>query len=169
MDELVVVVVQQRFVAILWPLLSAKNRGKAYVSSEVRGTFGYLDPEYQNNRQVNSSADVYSFGVVLLQILSGEKVINLNQKKLMPLDKMAKALVRGGSIADFADPRFEGEYSAEAFNITLQLALSCTGLKQQRPSMEQVVVKLEEALEISIKAKASSPELTPEWPSSSTE
>ncbi|KAI6700661.1 hypothetical protein NL676_014985 [Syzygium grande] len=143
--------------------------GEAYVSSEVRGTFGYLDPEYQNNRQVNSSGDVYSFGIVLLQILSGKKVINLNQKIPMPLDKMAKALIRGGSTRDFADPKFEGEYSAEAFNITLQLALSCTGLKQQRPSMEQVAVKLVEALEISTKAKASSPELTPEWLSSSTE
>ncbi|KAF8011450.1 hypothetical protein BT93_J1923 [Corymbia citriodora subsp. variegata] len=143
--------------------------GEAYVSSEVRGTFGYLDPEYQNNRQVNSSGDVYSFGIVLLQILSGKKVINLNQEKPMPLDKMAKALIRGGSITDFADPKLEGKYSAEAFNITLQLALSCTGLKQQRPSMEQVAEKLVEALEISTKAKASSPEPTLEWLSSSTE
>ena len=60
------------------------------MSSEVRGTFGYVDPEYQNNRQVNLSGDVYSFGIVLLQILSGKKVFNLNLEKPMPLNKMVR-------------------------------------------------------------------------------
>ncbi|XP_021649045.2 proline-rich receptor-like protein kinase PERK3 [Hevea brasiliensis] len=137
------------------------NQGETYASSEVRGTFGYVDPEYQNNRQVNSSGDVYSFGIVLLQILSGRKVINMNLKKPMPLDKMAKSLTRGGSIIEFADPKLDGEYSAEAFVLTFHLALSCTSLKQQRPSMERVVVKLEEALDVSTRAKASTPETTP--------
>ena len=62
--------------------------GESYVSSEVRGTFGYVDPEYQSNHRVNSSTDVYSFGIVRLQIVSGKKVINLNLKKPMPLSKM---------------------------------------------------------------------------------
>lgn len=62
--------------------------GQSYVSSEVRGTFGYVDPEYQINHHVNSSGDIYSFGIVLLQILSGKRVLNLNSKKPMPLDKM---------------------------------------------------------------------------------
>ena len=44
------------------------DQGETYVSSEVRGTFGYVDPDYQNNHRVKSSGDVYSFGIVLLQI-----------------------------------------------------------------------------------------------------
>ena len=63
------------------------DMGESYVSSEVRGTFGYVDSEYQSNHRVNSSTDVYSFGIVLLQIVSGKKVINLNLKKPMPLSK----------------------------------------------------------------------------------
>lgn len=62
--------------------------GLSHVSSEVRGTFGYVDPEYQIDRHVHSSSDVYSFGVVLLQILSGQRVINLQLAKPMPLSKM---------------------------------------------------------------------------------
>lgn len=62
--------------------------GETYASSEVRGTFGYVDPEYQNDHRVNSSGDVFSFGVVLLQILSGKKVFNLNLEKPIPLNKM---------------------------------------------------------------------------------
>lgn len=61
---------------------------KSYVSSEVRGTFGYVDPEYQSNHHVNAYGDVYSFGIVLLQILSGQKVLNLNLKEPTTLDKM---------------------------------------------------------------------------------
>lgn len=64
--------------------------GQSYVSSEVRGTFGYVDPEYQKNRRVNSSGDVYSFGIVLLQLLSGQRVINLDLTKPMPLDKRVR-------------------------------------------------------------------------------
>lgn len=61
---------------------------QSHVSSEVRGTFGYVDPEYRNNRHVNDSGDVYSFGIVLLQLLSGQRVINLNRP--MPLNKMVR-------------------------------------------------------------------------------
>ncbi|GMN42484.1 hypothetical protein TIFTF001_011686 [Ficus carica] len=138
------------------------DHGETYASSEVRGTFGYVDPDYRSNRRVKSSGDVYSFGVVLLQIISGKKVINMNLRKPMPLNKMAKVLTRGGNITDFADPKLEGEYSAEAFALILELALSCTSLKRQRPSMEEIVVKLEEALDISTNAKASTPETTPQ-------
>ncbi|KAL4568381.1 hypothetical protein LXL04_023992 [Taraxacum kok-saghyz] len=126
--------------------------GKTYASSEVRGTFGYVDPEYQTDSQVNSAGDVYSFGIVLLQILSGRRVINMNTSKPMPLEKMAKSLTKGGSIVGFADQNLEGKYSSEAFELTFQLALSCTGHKKERPSMGQVVERLEEAHEISISA-----------------
>ncbi|TVU14121.1 hypothetical protein EJB05_37567, partial [Eragrostis curvula] len=126
--------------------------GVSHVSSEVRGTFGYVDPEYRHNHKVNSAGDVYSFGMVLLQLLSGKRAINiLNTAKPMSLDKMASTLIQEGNVLEFIDPRLNGEYSEEAFDVSLKLALSCTGHKKQRPSMEQVVSRLEKALEISLK------------------
>ncbi|KAH7577380.1 hypothetical protein JRO89_XS01G0242500 [Xanthoceras sorbifolium] len=142
-------------------LSKVMDLGETHVSSEVRGTFGYVDPEYQSNCHVNSSGDVYSFGIVLLQILSGKRVINMNVKKPMPIDKMAKLLTRVGSTKGLVDPKLEGEYSVEAFDLTLQLALSCTAVVQQRPSMEQVVATLEKALDKSTTAKASTPGTSP--------
>lgn len=55
---------------------------------------------------------------------------------------------------DFADPKLNGEYSYEAFELVFKLALSCTGLKQQRPSMERVVGQLGKALDISTRVKS---------------
>ncbi|TXG56325.1 hypothetical protein EZV62_017638 [Acer yangbiense] len=69
--------------------------------------------------------------------------------RIVHRDIKAKFLMRGGNIAEFADPKLNGEYSFEAFDFVLKLALSCTELKQQRPSMEQVVLNLEKALDIS--------------------
>lgn len=68
----------------------------------------------------------------------------------------ARALTKGGDATDFADPKLNGEYSVEAFDLVFNLALSCTGLKLQRPSMEQVVSKLERALDISTQKQSAS-------------
>ncbi|GLT36540.1 hypothetical protein SLA2020_109120 [Shorea laevis] len=107
--------------------------GQSYVSSEVRGTFGYVDPEYKRNRRVNASGDVYSFGIVLLQLLSGQRVLDMNLNKPLPISKMARNLSREGDTTEFADPKLNGDYSKEAFDLVLNPALSCTGLKQERP------------------------------------
>ncbi|XP_024024015.1 probable receptor-like serine/threonine-protein kinase At4g34500 [Morus notabilis] len=122
---------------------------QSYVSSEVRGTLGYVDPEYRRSHHVNPSGDVYSFGIVLLQLLSGQRAINLDLSRAIPLTKMARSLSNGGTIEEFADAKLEREYSSEAFDLVFKLALSCTGLKQQRPSMKQVVSRLEKAFDIS--------------------
>lgn len=61
----------------------------------------------------------------------------------------AKLLTKTGKISEFADPRMNDEFPTEAFELVFKLALSCTGHKQNRPSMEQVVSRLENAYEIS--------------------
>lgn len=48
------------------------------VFTDVRGTIGYMDPEYVSNAKLTCASDIYSFGIVTLQILSGQKVIELN-------------------------------------------------------------------------------------------
>ncbi|GMY13396.1 probable receptor-like protein kinase At1g30570 [Fagus crenata] len=77
-------------------------------------------------------------------------------------DIKAKVHSRSGSIAEFSNTKLDGEYSTEAFDLILQLAVSCTSLKKQRQSMEQVAERLEEALDISTRAKACTPQTMPE-------
>lgn len=49
--------------------------GVTHLTTRVKGTLGYLAPEYAMWGKVSENCDVYSFGILLLEIVSGKKPI----------------------------------------------------------------------------------------------
>jgi len=49
--------------------------GQSQIQTDVRGTAGYVDPEYLRTNYLTIKSDVFSYGILLLEILSGRRPI----------------------------------------------------------------------------------------------
>ncbi|XP_023728414.1 probable LRR receptor-like serine/threonine-protein kinase At1g06840 [Lactuca sativa] len=127
----------------LAPILDDNGVGPNYVSTLVRGTPGYLDPEYLLTHKLTDKSDVYSLGVVLLEILTSMKPIS-HGKNIVREVKIAHET---GTMFSIVDSRM-GSYPSECIEKFVLLALWCCKDKpEKRPSMVEVVRELEQILE----------------------
>lgn len=115
--------------------------GVTHVTTRVKGTLGYLAPEYAMLGKANKSCDVYSFGILLLELASGRKPI----EKLTPVMKRsitdwALPLVCERKFDEVADPKLKGKYVEEELKRVVMVALLCAHSRpEKRPTMLDVV------------------------------
>ncbi|KAL3683269.1 hypothetical protein R1sor_001291 [Riccia sorocarpa] len=115
---------------------------KGHVSTQVKGTLGYLDPEYYMTQQLTEKSDVYSFGVVLLELLTARAPIENNRYIVR---EVRDTLERGGvaALRSMLD-RHIRDCPANELEDFLQLALHCVEeAAKNRPNMDEVVKELE--------------------------
>ncbi|KAK7365020.1 hypothetical protein VNO80_13770 [Phaseolus coccineus] len=123
---------------------------KAHVSTVVKGSMGYLDPEYYKRQRLTEKSDVYSFGVVLFELLCARPpLIRTAEKKQVLLAEWARHCYQNGSIAQIVDPALKGRIAAECLKKFCEIGVSCLlDDGTQRPSMNDVVWMLEFALQL---------------------
>ncbi|KAL5202544.1 hypothetical protein ABZP36_013496 [Zizania latifolia] len=116
----------------------------AHVSTVVKGTPGYLDPEYFLTHKLTDKSDVYSLGVVFLEILTGMKPIEHGKNIVREVQRA----YRSGNVSEIIDSRM-GLCPPDCFTKFLSLALKCSlDETDGRPSMSEIVRELEVILKM---------------------
>ncbi|XP_077252530.1 putative LRR receptor-like serine/threonine-protein kinase At4g29180 [Tasmannia lanceolata] len=123
-----------------------------HISTDVKGTQGYLDPEYFISNNLNEKSDVYSFGVVLLELITGKTaIIRLANLETVTLVQWVTDMIGRGDIRNIVDPRLQGHYDVNSAWKAIEIAIACTPpIAIQRPSMSDVIMELKGFLQVDI-------------------
>ncbi|MFS7992021.1 putative protein kinase RLK-Pelle-CrRLK1L-1 family [Helianthus anomalus] len=114
----------------------------------VKGTFGYLDPDYFQTGRLTRKSDVYAFGVVLFEVLCGKRAVDKSiDEEQWGLARWAQDSIKEGRLKRIVDPSIRGRISAKCLKEFAQLADRCLHSQpKQRPTMAEVVVGLQSIL-----------------------
>ncbi|KAH6780370.1 S-locus lectin protein kinase family protein [Perilla frutescens var. hirtella] len=146
------------------------NREESSLFTTMRGTRGYLAPEWLTSSAISDKTDVYSFGMVLLEIVSGRKNCMTRTRshsldedsssggtspsslghELVYFPLYALEMHEHGRYLELVDPRLAGRVASEDVEKLVRVALCCVheepGL---RPTMTSVVGMLEGKMPLS--------------------
>ncbi|KAL6905281.1 hypothetical protein ACP4OV_002882 [Aristida adscensionis] len=132
----------------------AKFLGRDFsrVLTTMRGTIGYLAPEWISGVAITPKVDVYAYGMVLLEIISGRRnscSCSSDHDVYYPLHVAEKILE--GDARSLLDKRLYGDVNLKELEITCKVACWCIQDEDfDRPTMGEVVQTLEGLLEINI-------------------
>lgn len=136
------------------------NDSFTHISTNIKGTFGYLDPEYYLTRRLTRKSDVYAFGVVLFEVLSSRPAIDIRlEEEQHGLASWARYCIRKGKINQVIDRKLLEQISPACLKVFVGIAGRCIhNHPHERPSMSDIVMSLELALSLQLNPASTEPE-----------
>ncbi|GLJ32898.1 hypothetical protein SUGI_0662670 [Cryptomeria japonica] len=131
----------------------AKIEGVAFSHEEtfIRGTRGYLAPEWMSGLPITAKADVYSFGMTLLEIIAGRRNSNLivESSSMFFQAWSAEQIKRGNSLLSEEDGDLvHGNSEGEEIRRATMVGGWCVQEREEaRPHMLQVIKFLQDPLD----------------------
>ncbi|XP_034899854.1 G-type lectin S-receptor-like serine/threonine-protein kinase CES101 isoform X2 [Populus alba] len=114
-------------------------------TNQIRGTRGYMSPEYVMEGIFSVKSDVFSFGVLLLEIVSGRRIQGLLEIDGHPLNLVGYTweLWKAGSPFELVDPILRESCSKEQVLRCIHVGLLCVEDNAvDRPIMSDVISML---------------------------
>ncbi|KAM6598142.1 hypothetical protein CsatA_008666 [Cannabis sativa] len=125
---------------------------QSHTHTAIRGTKGYVAPEWFRNIAITSKVDVYSFGVVLLEIVCCRRNVDMEvgEERKAILTDWAYDCFREGSLDVLVD--YEDDVLGDKKRLEIYVMISMWCVQENpslRPNMRRVVQMLEGVVEVS--------------------
>ncbi|KAL7583461.1 hypothetical protein Lser_V15G44784 [Lactuca serriola] len=146
------ILLDERLVAKVADFGLSKSLGDAnrtHVTTQVKGTMGYMDPEYYMTQQLTEKSDVYSFGVVLLELITARNPIERGKHIVREVRQAMDKSKELYNLHEVLDPTIGLSSQLKGLERFVDLALSCvkeTG--SERPTMSDIMKEIEGIMEL---------------------